>query len=372
MIIDHRHSKLDVADAEITMVRETLHIAYGHTSHGSQITEGMRGLVTWSGGGSKYNFNSLGTGWILQLYDYYTDFGHLGMANDLGNPNRTAWESATRIFLTSHPTINVIMWSWCGQVANLTAAEVTTYLNLMEGLERDFPGVHFVYFTDYTNGTSLTSNMAVRNKQIRDYCIANNKILYDFSDIESYDPDGNYFGNKLVNDGCYYDSNGDGTLDANWALSWQSAHPGEWFSCTAAHTQPLNANMKAYAAWRMFVELAKIIDSGETPMTIEKQLTFSLEVLAPANIFCEVSPISLSVRKGHPANFQITIQSLEDFAGLVGMSLSGLGAGMLATFGESSFALVAGATKVVPLAITTDDATVGAVQLQLNIIGQES
>ncbi|MCK7462033.1 MAG: hypothetical protein MZU84_08235 [Sphingobacterium sp.] len=60
-------------------------------------------------------------------------------------------------------------------------------------------------------GRPLTGTSHLRNKQIRDYCLANNKILYDFADIESYDPDGDYFGDKLVNDACDYDSNGDGT-----------------------------------------------------------------------------------------------------------------------------------------------------------------
>ncbi len=72
--------------------------------------------------------------------------------------------------------------------------------------------------TGHTDGAALTGNVPTRNKQIRDYCLANNKILYDFADIESYDPDGDYFGDKLVNDACDYDSDGDGTRDSNWAI----------------------------------------------------------------------------------------------------------------------------------------------------------
>jgi hypothetical protein len=110
--------------------------------------------------------------------------------------------------------------------------------------------------TGHVNGTALDDNYCERNQQIRDYCIANDKILYDFADIESYDPDGNYYGDKLVNDNCDYDSNGDGVVDRNWAVDWQNAHPGEWYDCPAAHTQPLNANMKAYAAWWLWARLA--------------------------------------------------------------------------------------------------------------------
>jgi hypothetical protein len=96
----------------------------------------------------------------------------------------------------------------------------------------------------------------LRNNQIREHCRKNGKVLYDFNDIECYDPDGNYYGDKLVNDACEYDSDGDGTRDRNWAIDWQKANPGKWYQCEAAHTQPLNANLKAYAAWHLWARLA--------------------------------------------------------------------------------------------------------------------
>ncbi len=70
--------------------------------------------------------------------------------------------------------------------------------------------------------------------------------MFDFEDIELYDPDGNYFGDKNVTDSCNYYND---TYSGNWADEWQAANPDEWYSCSSAHSQPLNANMKAYAAW---------------------------------------------------------------------------------------------------------------------------
>jgi len=254
VIVNHASIDLEAIPATwITQAKQTLHIAYGHTSHGSQLTTGMAGLVTWKG--DDYAFNTGGGGGALDLRDYNGNFGGLGIASDLGNPNRTAWEDATRLYLDQNPAINVIIWSWCGQVDG-TEAEIQHYIDLMEGLEDDYPDVTFVYMTGHTDGAALTGNVPLRNKQIRDYCIANNKVLYDFADIESYDPDGDYFGDKLVNDACDYDSNGDGTRDSNWAIIWQNAHPGEWFNCSSAHSQPLNANLKAYAAWHLWARLA--------------------------------------------------------------------------------------------------------------------
>jgi hypothetical protein len=248
IIIDHTSTRLsEVPLSEINNAKATLHIAYGHTSHGSQITDGMTGLVSYANapyGGSTYRWNNGGTGGALDLRD-----SPFSGAYDLGNPDRTAWAAATRTYLKAHPDVNVIMWSWCGQ-ADTSAADITTYLNLMNGLETEFPNVKFVYMTGHLVGTGTNGNLNVRNEQIRAYVRANNKILYDFADIESYDPDGlvNYLALN-ADDGCNYNG-------GNWATAWQNAHPGEWYNCGAAHTQPLNANLKAYAAWNLWARLA--------------------------------------------------------------------------------------------------------------------
>jgi len=254
LVVDHGSINLAaIPTTWIDRAKLDLHIAYGHTSHGSQITTGMTGLAGWKG--PLYAWNSGGTDGALDIRDFYGDFGHLGIADDLGDPNRTAWEQATRQYLNADPGINVVMWAWCSQV-DATEAQIQQYLDLMSGLERDYPGVKFVYMTGHTDGAPPSGNVPARNTQIRDYCVANKKILYDFADIESYDPSAGYYGDKLVNDACYYDSNGDSSRDRNWAVDWQNAHPGEWYHCASAHSQPLNANMKAYAAWYLWARLA--------------------------------------------------------------------------------------------------------------------
>jgi len=249
LIIDHTCINLSMIPEEyIANAKSTLHVAYGHTSHGSQITTGMQGLATWKG--SKYSFNKLGTGGALDLRD--TPFSK---AYDLGNPDRTAWAAATRTYLAANPTVNVVMWSWCGQVSSSKPADIETYLSLMSGLEKDFPNVNFVYMTGHLDGTGLTGNCHLRNEQIRAYCRANAKILFDFNDIEMYNPDGVYFGDKKPYDTCDYT---DGTVKGNWAIEWQNAHTKDvdWYECVSAHSQPVNANMKAYAAWWLFARLA--------------------------------------------------------------------------------------------------------------------
>ncbi len=250
LIIDHSCTKLATIPAEwIQAAKDNLHIAYSHTSHGSQLTEGMSGLVSFKG--TSYSWNNGGTNGALDLHDY-------AMNGDLGNPDRTSWASATRNYLAANTDVNVIIWAWCGQVSNATEAEINTYLNLMNSLEHDFPAVKFVYMTGHLDGTGLTGNLHLRNEQIRNFCTENKKILYDFADIECYNPDGTYFGGKKPDDACAYDTNGDGTRDGNWAIEWQNTHTQgvDWFTCSAAHTQPLNGNQKAYAAWWLWARLA--------------------------------------------------------------------------------------------------------------------
>jgi hypothetical protein len=180
------------------------------------------------------------------------------MSGDLGAPDRTTWASLTRTYLAANKDVNVIIWSWCGEVSTASEADISTYLNLMTSLENDFKNVKFVYMTGHLDGTGLTGNLHLRNEQIRNFCKSNDKILFDFADIECYNPDGVYFGDKKPNDACDYDKNNDGTPEANWATEWQNTHiqGTDWYSCSSAHSQPINANQKAYAAWWLWARLA--------------------------------------------------------------------------------------------------------------------
>jgi len=259
VIINHTNADISlIPQSAIEQAKTALHIAYGHTSHGSQLVTGMTGLVGFMNGlgypADLYAHNNGGTGGALDLRD--TPFSG---ASDLGNPDRTAWAAATRTYLNAHPDINVIIWSWCGQVSSATETNINTYLDLMNGLEQDYPAVTFVYMTGHLDGSGATGNLNLRNQQIRDYCNANDKILYDFADIESYDPDGqiNYM-ELLANDACSYDSDGNGSRDSNWAADWQNTHTVnvDWYSCSSAHSEALNANRKAYAAWWLWATLA--------------------------------------------------------------------------------------------------------------------
>ncbi len=267
IIINHNCTKIsEIPEQSIQTAKQNLHIAYGHTSHGSQLIDGMNGLIAFMNEkgytNNLYSWNNGGTNGALDLHDY-------AMGGDAGYfPD---WENNTRSYLgvpdsiTGRGTgdnsdVNVIIWSWCGQVASQTQSSmINDYLAPMTELEADYPGIKFVYMTGHLDGSGSDGNLHLRNEQIRKYCIDNNKILYDFADIESYDPDGqiNYM-SLMANDNCDYDSDGNGSLDKNWATEWQSSHVADidWYNCYAAHSQALNGNLKAYGAWWLWASLA--------------------------------------------------------------------------------------------------------------------
>jgi hypothetical protein len=240
MIIDHNCTNLGQVPAEwMERAKQNLRLSYGHTSHGSQIVSGMD-VLTWTS--NQYAYNWDGTDGALSLHDYVPD-------GDLGNPDRVTWASRTREMLNAGSDRNVVVWSWCGQVSWASPGDIDIYLNLMNQLERDYPHVTFVYMTGHLDGTGEGGNLNQRNNQIRDYCRANSKVLYDFADIESYDPDGNYFLNRGATDGCDYDG-------GNWADEWCSRNPGQCVDCDCAHSQGINCQQKGKAFWWMLARLA--------------------------------------------------------------------------------------------------------------------
>jgi len=260
IIINHNCSKLaPIPVSALEQAIDSLHIAYGHTSHGSQLTTGMAALANQDTDligykGDYYCWDYYPTpgenGDCLDLHDYFRP-------GDLGHNGNTQWAVSTRDYLDNDPNsadINVVIWSWCGGCSDNTVEGINTYLNTMNQLELDYPDVQFVYMTGHRD---IWSDEVLKrnNQQIRDYCIENDKILFDFADIESYNPDGVYY--EYANDNCdYYDE--EQNKLGNWAKEWQDSHEEgvDWFQCSAAHSEALNGNMKAYASWWLWCRLS--------------------------------------------------------------------------------------------------------------------
>ncbi len=271
LIIDHRCTDLSLVPSYwIAQARDSLGVTYGHTSHGSQVVTGMQALADTFPAlqfFNDYNHYRYGGGnpqapdTVLSFWDYVP-------GGDLGNPDRVTWSYLTDTLLGNlagqfavfpHGR-NLVMWSWCGQVSSATEAEIDTYLIRMSQLEARYPGVVFVYMTGHLDGTGASGNLNQRNEQIRAWCRNNRKVLFDFADIESYDPDGlvNYM-ELYADDNCDYDSSG---TTVNWAQSWLNRNPNHELARLAAacgscaHSQELNCILKGRAFWWMSARLA--------------------------------------------------------------------------------------------------------------------
>jgi len=217
----------DIPDEYIELAKTEFNIFYVHTSHGSQIISGMGLLEDES---DLYSFNNGDSSLTITEY-----------SDDLGYDSDTSWVPITRQYLEANGSeINMVMWSWCGGVSSNSESGINVYLNKVNELEQDYPNVKFIYMTGHLDGTGMDGILYQRNNQIRQFCNDYDKILFDFADIESYDPDGNYYPD--ASDAC------------EWCEDWCASH--DCLSCDCAHSHSFNCYQKGKAFWWLLARIA--------------------------------------------------------------------------------------------------------------------
>jgi len=218
----------NIPDPVIAQIVNENRIYYVHTSHGSQIVSGLTEV------------NEADSRFPDLNYDPYQIITNIG--DDLGADGDTSWAAPTRTYLNSHPECSMVMYSWCGGVSGNSEQGINIYLNKMNELESQFPDIVFIYMTGHLDGSGPTGNLYLRNNQIRQYCIINSKVLFDFADIESWDPDGNYYPDDT--DACY------------WCSDW-CANPEHDcdLDCNCAHSHCFNCFQKGKTWWVMMAYL---------------------------------------------------------------------------------------------------------------------
>ena len=241
IIIDHNSRDVALIPPEwIQAAMQTVIWSYGSTSHGTQLWAGAEYLSDYVDPPT-YNFLQQGT-----IPPNQGDPPYLRMGNNSGfSWNPVIFINTARGMLNAAPQANAFMWSWCGEMSWLDTSEVQQYLDMMAQLESEYPGVRFVYMTGHTDGTPGDSVLARNNNMVRDYVLANHKILYDFADIESWLPDGTLYADT-PSDAC------------PWCQQWCDDHPGTCpepaISC--AHSHSLNCFLKGQAFWWLSARLA--------------------------------------------------------------------------------------------------------------------
>jgi len=269
-VVGHPHTDLSQIPSEwITQAKDNLHIAYQHTSHGSQLITGMSRLRGYAPYGTLYDWDDSGARpGALDLDDYgIPGCADLSQGDWVDENGDTPWVVATRALLDNpaNSHINVIIWSWC----SINGHNAARYIENMEKLIAEYPGVAFVFMTGHAEGQSEyqqydpatgNGNVHYNNETIRQHCLTHSRILFDFADMEAYDPDGYYYWDLGLEDNLDYDG-------GNWAVEWIAAYPGSELAdltsgCSGcAHSDSpaeanLNCVLKGRAAWWLFARLA--------------------------------------------------------------------------------------------------------------------
>jgi hypothetical protein len=248
IVVNHKCANLQEVPQEwISQFTNNFNVGFGLSRHGLQFLIGMEMVH------KKYG----------KLYDFNKGSGTLAIdtssfSNDLGDPNFSYWESQTRKKLKQPSNnINVVIWSWGDELTSAKEENVNQYLTLMDSLERDYPNIKFIYMTGHLDGTGTEGNVNTMNERIRNFCTSNHKILFDFADIESYDPDGNYYLDKYADDYCEYI---DVDTPSNWADNWCIKNSArcpdcyEFGGCPKSHC--LNCYLKGQAFWSLAAQIA--------------------------------------------------------------------------------------------------------------------
>jgi hypothetical protein len=252
IIIDHTCTDLSKIPDQWIEEAKKLTLHYGHTSHGSQLISGITRLEEVD---PKYNVAIRDwdpaalpdEGGALRIYDGNNWDGdnyimpEMYWADEEGK-NRTRSVASMGLF-------NLSMWSWCGQQSENDPATVNQYLETLNQFEAEFPNMRFIYMTGHTDGTT-GGTLARNNQMVRDYVNAHGKVLFDFEDIDSHDPAGNYYPNNEE-------------AVCTWCDDWCASHPGDCanlpYDCAHSdytEAQRFTCKLKGNAFWWMMARLA--------------------------------------------------------------------------------------------------------------------
>lgn len=248
ILVDHRYTDIHAIPDYWLEQAKKLAVHYAHTSHGSQVLSGLEWLEQRD---PRFNVDIQASGVValpgdttaLRVYDGNNYPGNTYITPDMFWETSDGLEHTRSVAATGW--FDLSLWSWCGQMSYYSDAQVLQYMDALEGLDAQYPDVDFIYYTGHTDGTAPGSDLWRHNDLVRQHVRQDGGILFDFADIESYDPAGIFYPN--ASDAC------------EWCDSWCAQHPAS-FECqslpSCAHTHGLQCTLKAQAFWYLMARLA--------------------------------------------------------------------------------------------------------------------
>jgi hypothetical protein len=186
IIIDHTCTDITkIPDSWINAVKTYLKVQCAHASFGEQIIEGLERLST----DSKYSLDNdnCRLSFSNQHLNIISGQNRYGACETYVTPD-LYWKGEVAINISTYhlqnADQNTSIWFWDEQIDDYSESYIQDYLDSLARLEMEFPNVTFVYTTG--NAQSNEPNRFERNNQIRVYCIRNNKILFDFADLDAW------------------------------------------------------------------------------------------------------------------------------------------------------------------------------------------
>jgi len=281
-----------IPESILEKVRNDLHVAYQHTSHGTHVSHGMYGLPDFKiGDDVLFAISNSQEAGKLEFRDYALEsYAPSGIdAADLSR-DETAFIQTTRNYLDApeNATVNVVMWAW-SRIADHDVAG--NYLPGMDSLINEYgPGgskigsgsgqrevaVTFIYMTGHAikNANTGPLNPKSQAQLIIDKCNATQMFCHDYYSIDTH----------TLDDVYYEDTGDDGDSDSyggNFYQDWQDAHTlgvhwyENWMTMdgyiySGDHTtQHITSNRKAYAMWWILARIAGWDGVTSVPETAE-------------------------------------------------------------------------------------------------------